>query len=79
MEAVRALGNIDPNISGKYLSKALQDNGVRVRIQVVQELREAYRRQSGQLSTLGANHKFHSNRVVKENTVCLGRANGFLL
>ncbi len=55
LEAVRALGNIDPTISGPYLSKALDDKSVRVRVQVVQELREAYRRQSGQLQTLGAN------------------------
>ena len=55
LEAVRALGNIDANISGKYLSKALNDGSVRVRVQVVQELREAYRRQSGQLQALGAN------------------------
>ena len=55
LEAVRALGNIDPLISGPYLSKALDDKSVRVRVQVVQELREAYRRQSGQLQTLGAN------------------------
>lgn len=55
LEAVRALGNIDPLISGPYLSQALDDKSVRVRVQVVQELREAYRRQSGQLQTLGAN------------------------
>jgi HEAT repeat protein len=53
MEAVRALGNIDPNISGPFLSKALNDKSVRVRVQVVQELREAYRRQSTQLQALG--------------------------
>jgi hypothetical protein len=55
MEAVRALGNIDSNISGPYLSKALNDKSVRVRVQVIQELRDAYRRQSGQVETLGAN------------------------
>ena len=55
LEAVRALGNIDPNISGPYLSKALNDRSVRVRVQVIQELREAYNRQAGQLQALGAN------------------------
>jgi len=55
LEAVRALGNIDPNISGPFLSKALNDRSVRVRVQVVQELRDAYRRQAGQLQALGAN------------------------
>lgn len=53
LEAVRALGNIDPAISGPYLSKALKDKSVRVRVQVVQELREAYRRQAGQVQALG--------------------------
>lgn len=55
LEAVRALGNIDPNISGPYLSKALKDRSVRVRVQVIQELRDAYARQAGQLQALGAN------------------------
>jgi hypothetical protein len=55
LEAVRALGNIASSISGPYLSKALTDKSVRVRVQVIQELREAYQRQSGQLQTLGAN------------------------
>lgn len=55
LEAVRALGNIDPTISGPYLSKALGDKSVRVRVQVIQELREAYRRQAGQLQALGTN------------------------
>lgn len=53
LEAVRALGNINPDISGRYLSKALKDESVRVRVQVVQELRDAYRRQSGQLQAVG--------------------------
>ena len=46
LEAVRALGNIDPAISGPYLSSALTDEDVLVRVQVIQELREAYQRQS---------------------------------
>ena len=54
LEAVKSLGNIDPVISGPYLSQALKDKSVRVRIQVVQELREAYQRQSGQLQAQGA-------------------------
>ena len=53
-EVVRALGNIDPVISGPYLSKAMDDKSIRVRVQVIQELREAYRRQSGQLQALGS-------------------------
>ncbi len=52
-EAVRALGNIDPTLSGPYLSKAMKDESVRVRVQVIQELRDAYRRQSGQLQAVG--------------------------
>ena len=46
--------NIDPEISGPYLSKAINDKSIRVRVQVIQELREAYRRQSGQLQALGS-------------------------
>jgi len=52
-EVVKALGNIDPAISGRYLSKAMKDKSIRVRVQVIQELQEAYRRQSGQLQALG--------------------------
>ena len=53
-EAVRALGNIDPTLSGPYLSRAMGDESVRVRVQVIQELRDAYQRQSGQLQALGS-------------------------
>lgn len=53
LEAVRALGNINPDISGPYLARALKDESVRVRIQVVQELRNAYQRQSGQVQAVG--------------------------
>lgn len=52
MEAVRALGNIPVDISGPYLREAMTDRSVRVRIQVVQVLREAYQRQSGQLESV---------------------------
>ena len=50
---VKALGNIDPTISGQYLSRAMKDKSIRVRVQVIQELRESYRRQSGQLQAVG--------------------------
>ena len=53
MEAVRALGNINPDISGPYLARALKDESVRVRVQVIQELRNAYRRQAGQVQAVG--------------------------
>jgi HEAT repeat protein len=53
-EVVRALGYIDPALSGRYLSKAMRDESVRVRVQVIQELREAYGRQSGQLQAAGS-------------------------
>jgi HEAT repeat protein len=53
LEAVRALGNIDPKFSGMFLAKALKDESVRVRVQVVQELRDAYRRQSEQIQAVG--------------------------
>ena len=52
LEAVKALGNISPDISGPYLMKALKDESVRVRVQVVQVLREAYQRQAGQLQAV---------------------------
>ena len=52
MEAVRALGNIPVEISGPHLRKAMTDESVRVRIQVVQVLREAYQRQSGQVQSV---------------------------
>ena len=52
-EVVKALGNIDPTISGQYLSKAMKDKSIRVRVQVIQELRESYSRQAGQLQAVG--------------------------
>ena len=52
MEAVRALGNIPVEISGPYLRRAMTDESIRVRIQVVQMLREAYQRKSGQLQSV---------------------------
>ena len=52
LEAVKALGNISPDISGPYLMRALKDESVRVRVQVVQVLREAYQRQAGQLQAV---------------------------
>ena len=52
MEAVRSLGNISPEISGPYLRKALNDKSVRVRIQVIQVLKEAYQRQASQVQGL---------------------------
>jgi len=52
IEAVKALGNIAPDISGPYLMKALKDESVRVRIQVVQVLRDAQQRQAGQVQAV---------------------------
>jgi hypothetical protein len=52
MEAVRALGNIPVEISGPHLRQAMTDKSVRVRIQVVQVLRESYQRQSGQVQSI---------------------------
>ena len=48
IEAVRAFGKMTPDISVPYLRKALKDKSVRVRIQVIDVLRDAYERQSGQ-------------------------------
>ena len=53
LEAVKALGNIAPEITGSYLRKAMKDKSVRVRIQVIAVLREAYQRQEGQLQAVG--------------------------
>ena len=49
LEAVRALGNIASDISGPYLMRAMKDESVRVRVQVVQVLREAYQRQASRV------------------------------
>ena len=49
LEAVRALGNIASDISGPYLMRAMKDKSVRVRVQVVQVLREVYQRQASQV------------------------------
>ena len=48
-EAVRSLGKIPIDISGPYLNKAMQDKSIRVRLQVVDVLRDVYQRTSGQV------------------------------
>lgn len=52
LESVRSLANISPGISGPYLREALNDKSVRVRIQVIQVLREVYQRQDNQIQGL---------------------------
>ncbi|MDP6777587.1 MAG: HEAT repeat domain-containing protein [Candidatus Latescibacteria bacterium] len=52
LEAVKALGNFPPEMSGPYLRKALKDESVRVRIQIVQVLKDSYQRQSSQLQAV---------------------------
>ena len=52
MEAVKALGKMAPEISGPYLRKAVKDESVRVRIQVIQALRDLYQRQSSQVQSV---------------------------
>ena len=52
LEAVKALGNFPPEMSGPYLRKAVKDESVRVRIQVVQVLKDSYQRQSSQLQAV---------------------------
>ncbi len=54
LEAVKALGNFPPEMSGPYLRKALKDESVRVRIQIVQVLKDSYQRRSSQLQAVAS-------------------------
>ena len=54
LEAVKALGNFPPEMSGPHLRRALKDESVRVRIQVVQVLKDTYQRQSTQLQAVAS-------------------------
>ena len=40
MEAVKTLGNIDPKYSNRHLKEALNDRSVKVRVLVVQVMKE---------------------------------------
>lgn len=42
LEAVRSLSNFQSDIAGPYLMKAMQDESIRIRLQVVVVLRRAY-------------------------------------
>ncbi len=48
-EAVKALSNFSADIAGPYLMKAMGDDSVRIRIQVVQVLRQLYQSQANPL------------------------------
>ena len=52
LEAVRGLGNIPTEISGPYLSKAMKDKSVLVRVEVVRILEELYNQRSSQTQAL---------------------------
>ncbi len=52
MEAVKALGKMAPEVSGPYLRKAVKDESVKVRIQVIQALKDLYQRQSSQVQSV---------------------------
>jgi HEAT repeat protein len=49
VEAVRALGNLSAEIAGPYLKKAMNDESIRVRMQVVQVLRLTHQNTSTQV------------------------------
>jgi HEAT repeat protein len=55
LEVVRALGNYAPDIAGPYLMKAMHDESVRIRIQVVMVLRRSYETLSAQTDAVTQN------------------------
>ena len=48
LEVVRALANFSPDIAGPYLMKAMKDESIRIRLQVVMVLRRSYETVSAQ-------------------------------
>ena len=51
-EAVKSLSNFSADIAGPYLMKAMDDDSVRIRIQVVQVLRQLYQSQTSQVQAV---------------------------
>ncbi|MEE2754337.1 MAG: HEAT repeat domain-containing protein [Candidatus Latescibacterota bacterium] len=55
LEVVRALANYSPDIAGPYLMKAMHDESIRIRIQVVMVLRRSYETLSTQTDAVTQN------------------------
>lgn len=48
LEVVRSLSNFDADIAGPYLMRAMKDESIRIRLQVVMVLRRAYETSAAQ-------------------------------
>ena len=49
---MRALANYAPDIAGAYLMKAMHDESIRIRLQVVMVLRQSYESVSSQTNAV---------------------------
>ena len=54
-EVVKSLSNFSADTAGPYLMKAMNDESVRIRIQVVQVLRQLYQDQANQIQDVAGN------------------------
>ena len=54
LEVVRSLANFSPEIAGPYLMKAMKDESIRIRLQVVMVLRQSYETISAQTEAVTA-------------------------